>query len=267
MLAWIMSRLTAQIALPIMAVMLVANIGTGIALEITRITLQHRTEDLAAEKKAHDADIATYKAATATAQALDQQHALTVKEGQDQVTSEKQHDLENQLVSARANAANFVRQHPAPAIVSSRGNNSPVPAASDASGSVDGAPGSTVISASDADACAVAYTVAVGWQSWWAKEQPIWQAGSTPDLPALGAIVVGKRLAVNAQVRQDLAVGPNESVGPVSMSKRIADFSQVVPRINRPVDLLAAVTVPQVVEKESQPQNDEKGSKGESDRE
>lgn len=244
MLAWIMSRLTAQIALPIMAVMLVANIGTGIALEITRITLQHRTEDLAAEKKAHDADIATYKAATATAQALDQQHALTVKEGQDQVTSEKQHDLENQLVSARANAANFVRQHPAPAIVSSRGNNSPVPAASDASGSVDGAPGSTVISASDADACAVAYTVAVGWQRWWQAEQPIWQAGSTSSktttLPAVSA-------------QASLAV---DHFGGI-----------VVPGIDRPVNLLAAVTVSQVVEKESQPQNVEKGSKGESDRE
>jgi hypothetical protein len=199
MLAWILSRLTAQIALPIMVVMLVANIGTGIALEITRITLQHRTEDLAAEKKAHDADIATYKAATATAQALDQQHALTVKEGQDQVTTEKQHDLENQLASARANAANFVRQHPAPAVISSRGDNPPVPAASDAPGSVDGTLGSTVISASDADACAVAYTVAVGWQRWWQAEQPIWKAGS---MPTVGAVV--PKVIMGAQQPTDL---------------------------------------------------------------
>jgi hypothetical protein len=185
MIAWIISRLTAQIALPIMAFMLVANIGTGIALEITRITLQHRTEDLAAEKKAHDADIATYKAATATAQALDQQHALTVKEGQDQVTTEKQHDLENQRASARANAANFVRQHPAPPAISSRGNNPPMPDTPDAPGSVDGTPGSTVISASDADACAIAYTVAVGWQRWWQAEQPIWNTGSMPTVRAV----------------------------------------------------------------------------------
>lgn len=199
MLAWIMSRLTAQIALPIMAVMLVANIGTGIALEITRITLQHRTQDLAAEKKAHDADIATYKAATATAQALDQQHALTVKEGQDQVTTEKQHDLENQLASARANAANFVRQHPAPAIVSSRGNNPPVPAASDAPGNPATVGATAVISASDADACAVAYTVAVGWQRWWQAEQPIWQAGS---MPTVGAVV--PKVIMGAQQPTDL---------------------------------------------------------------
>ena len=232
MLAWIMSRLTAQIALPIMAVMLVANIGTGIALEITRITLQHRTEDLAAEKKAHDADIATYKAATATAQALDQQHALTVKESQDQVTTEKQHDLENQLAGARANAANFVRQHPAPAAISSRGDAPRVPTGPDAPSRIDSTPGSTVIPATDADACAVAYTVAIGWQRWWQAEQPIWQAGS---MAADGAVV------------------------PIVTVRASGS--------DRPTDLLAAVTVPQVVEKESQPQSDEKGSKGESDRE
>ena len=232
MLAWIMSRLTAQIALPIMAVMLVANIGTGIALEITRITLQHRTEDLAAEKKAHDADIATYKAATAQAQALDQQHALAVKEGQDQVTTEKQHDLENQLASARANAANFVRQHPAPAAISSRGDNPPVPSASDASGSVDSTPGSTVIPASDADACAVAYTVAKGWQDWWAKEQPIWQAGS---MATDGAVVPIVTVRTNG--------------------------------IDSPVDLLAAVTVSHVESKQDTGEPKKNDGKSESDRE
>ena len=230
-IAWLLEKLTSKIALPIMAVMLVANIGTGIALEITRITLQHRTEDLAAEKATHAADIATYQAATAQAKALDQQHALTVKEGQDQVTTEKQHDLENQLASARAVAANFVHTHPAP-IVSSRGDAPTVPTGPNAPSRVDSAPGSTVIPATDADACAVAYTVAIGWQSWWAKEQPIWQAGS---------------------VATDGAVIPIPAV-------RAAGS-------DRPVDLLAAVTVPHVVEKESHPQSDEKSGKSESDRE
>ena len=228
-IAWLLEKLTSKIALPIMAVMLVANIGTGITLEITRITLQHRTEDLAAEKATHAADIATYQAATAQAKALDQQHALTVKEGQDQVTTEKQHDLENQLASARAVAANFVRQHPAPAVVPSGRDNPPVPAAPDAPGSVDRAPGSTVIPATDADACAIAYTVAVGWQQWWAKEQPLWQAGS---MPTFGAIV-----------------------------------PKVIMGAQQPTDLLAAVTIPQVVAKERQPQDNEKNSQGESDRE
>lgn len=234
-IAWLLEKLTSKIALPIMAVMLVANIGTGIALEITRITLQHRTEDLAAEKATHAADIATYQAATAQAKALDQQHALTVKEGQDQVTTEKQHDLENQLASARAVAANFVRQHPAPAVVPSGRDNPPVPAAPDAPGSVDRAPGSTVIPATDADACAIAYTVAVGWQDWWKKEQPLWQAGAAPSVAADGAVV---------------PIVPVRADG-----------------IDRPVDLLAAVTIPQVVAKERQPQDNEKNSQGESDRE
>ena len=168
-IAWLLEKLTSKIALPIMAVMLVANIGTGIALEITRITLQHRTEDLAAEKATHAADIATYQAATAQAKALDQQHALTVKEGQDQVTTEKQHDLENQLASARAVAANFVRQHPAPAVVPSGRDNPPVPAAPDAPGSAITAGAETVIPASDADACAIDYTLAKGWADWWKR--------------------------------------------------------------------------------------------------
>jgi hypothetical protein len=74
-----------------------------------------------------------------------------------------------------------------------------VPAASDAPGSVDGTLGSTVISASDADACAVAYTVAVGWQRWWQAEQPIWKAGS---MPTVGAVV--PKVIMGAQQPTDL---------------------------------------------------------------
>jgi len=249
-IAWLLENLTSKIALPIIAVMLVANIGTGIALEITRITLQHRTEDLAAEKATHAADIATYQAATAQAKALDQQHALTVKEGQDQVTTEKQHDLENQLASARAVAANFVRQHPAPAVVPSGRDNPPVPAAPDATDSVDRAPGSTVIPATDADACAIAYTVAVGWQQWYAKEMQVIKDNADPknqisDLPPVSLGVPDPRLEKNLSGSAPHQPERVPDISRVSVERHLADpanvtadaYSLNLPNVERPADL------------------------------
>lgn len=179
-IAWLLSKLTAKIALPILAVLLVTNIASGIGLAITRHTLADRTVELSAERLAHQADITNVKAQTAQAQADDQMHALAVKNAQDQITEEKQNDLQTQLVSARAIAARFVRSHAATA--SRGGQAASVSAAADTAGQPDSTPTDAVVSAADIDACAVDYTIAAGWRSWWKEVQPIMQAGAAPEI-------------------------------------------------------------------------------------
>lgn len=171
-IAWLLEKLTSKIALPILAVLLVTNIASGVSLWITRHTLADRTVELTGEKATHQADIATWKAAVAKAHADDQAHALAVQAAQDKITQEKQNDLQTKLDNARALAAAWVRSHPVKTDLGGVGN-AGVPAAPNTASPVDGTPASTGIPSSDVTACAQAYVVAKGWQDWFRIEYSV----------------------------------------------------------------------------------------------
>jgi len=168
------SWLTDKIAAGLAGFLLVTTIALGIGLVATRTTLHSRTLELHAEQAAHQADIKSWAAATATAQLQDQQHADAVKASQDKISTETQNDQGKKLSDARAIAARYVASHrmqPSSAADDhSPGRASDLPAAPDAAGSTDGATSETVVPAADVDACTQAYVMATGWQDWWTRQ-------------------------------------------------------------------------------------------------
>nr|GAT42310.1 glycoside hydrolase family protein [Mycena chlorophos] len=184
-LEWLAKKLS-PIVLPLTAGLLLLNIASGAALFITRHTLADARKEQAAEIKSHAADKASWEAATAQAEADDLKRNLLQQQAQEKISQEKQNDLEKQLASARALAANWLRTHGAPAADFSGGKNTGVPGSPDTPAKADAAAGYAIISASDLDACAVAYTVAKGWQDWWVQEQAVMLQGS---MPTVGAII------------------------------------------------------------------------------
>ena len=221
LIAWLIGKISGKLALPIMGVLLVTNIVSGVGLAITRNTLADRTRDLAAEQKVHAADIATWKAGAVLALERDRAHAADVKTKQDAITREKQHELQDQLASAHSAAARIVREYAQ--AHNSRGSAANLPQAADTAGSPDSTTPGAFLSAADVDACAVAHTVAEGWQAWWAKEYPVMLQASGQG--GTGGAVDVDRDPVAAMVGR----GPTaQSVAPVEKSRV-------------PVDLLAAV--------------------------
>lgn len=163
-----MSFLTGKIAAYVTGGLLVVIVALGLALAITRGALHRRTDALALEKTTHAADIARLKAATAKAQADDATHALAVENHDQKIAQEKQHDLETQLAEARAIAARWMQRHAA-ADNSGSGDQSPVPKSADATRDANITTAKALVSGADIDACVVDYTIASGWQDWWAK--------------------------------------------------------------------------------------------------
>jgi len=53
----------------------------------------------------------------------------------------------------------------------SKGSN--LPEAADPASGASSTPAGAFLSAADVDACAVAHTIAQGWQDWWNREYPV----------------------------------------------------------------------------------------------
>jgi hypothetical protein len=172
-----MFGLSEKIATYVTGGLLAVIVGLALALTITRTTLHKRTDALHAEQQAHATDIATWKAATAKAQAEDAAHARQVEQQQAQIAQDTEHDLQTQLADARAIADRWMRDHAATDDHSGSGN-APVSEPADTTRNANLASAQALVSGADIDACATDYVIAKGWQDWWSKVQPVWSAGT-----------------------------------------------------------------------------------------
>lgn len=150
----------------------------GWAWRINSLRAEHLTA-LHAEQQAHAADIASWKVATAQAQAEDAAHARQVERQQAQISQDTEHDLQTQLADARAIANRWMRDH---AATDDRGgsSNAAVPEPADATRNANLASAQALVSGSDIQACATDYVIAAGWQDWYAKVQLVWASGAEP---------------------------------------------------------------------------------------
>lgn len=115
------------------------------------------------------ADQRGWQAAYDKAVADDAAHIAAVKARDDQITQEKTHALETQLVDARTAVARYARLHPASAANQGSAGAATVPAASDPASAVDGAGSEAIVSVADLEICADNTIKAAGWRDWWAE--------------------------------------------------------------------------------------------------
>jgi hypothetical protein len=226
-IAWLAERLTGKIAVPLLGVLLLTNLVAGVGLGITRHTLSLRTKDLATEKRVHLADIEIWKAGAVMALVRDRQHALNVQVKQDEITKEQDHDLQGALARAHADASRIVRDYAQAHYNGGKGSN--LPQAADTPGRPVETPAGAFLSAADVDACAVAHTIAQGWQDWWNREYPVMLEGSRSEPggqgSASGAVDVDRDPVTAVRGRAPLAQSDGGIAGQAGM----------------PVDLLAAL--------------------------
>lgn len=150
----------------------VVAVALCVSLALTRSKLTHARESLAAEQKAHAADIASWKAATTAAQAADKAHAAQVAQQYTQISQETQDALTDKLQDARTQLADYARRMRANAQAADNhgsGSAAGVPEASGAAEVADGSGADTLIptSRSDLEICTENSVKAQGWQDWY----------------------------------------------------------------------------------------------------
>lgn len=109
-------------------------------------------------------------AASAKALADNEANVARINALQDQVTKDKNDDAPKQLADARAALRAYILRHQAPASGPGQDHAPRVP---DTASKPDDASSAAVVPVADLDACAVAYTTAVGLQDWIRAEASI----------------------------------------------------------------------------------------------
>lgn len=140
----------------------------GLMLLFAKMDARHWHKQADQCSAARAADQRAYKEAYAKAVADDAAHAAAVKARDDQITQEKTHALETQLVDAHTAVARYARLHAAPSTNPGGGGSSAVPATSDPASAVDGAGQAAIVSVADLAICSDAVVKAEGWRDWWA---------------------------------------------------------------------------------------------------
>ena len=125
---------------------------------------------LGAERAAHAADIARYRAAAAEARAADAAHKLQVETAQDQITKEISDDYETRLAALRARFERLRAANAAAPGHQSGAGGAPVPALPAAPGGADAAPGQDRLPDSDRLICSVNSLQLLDLQQWIRRE-------------------------------------------------------------------------------------------------